>query len=147
MPSGGRRRTTWTKRTAPRTGGKKGAKRLPTTFKTTVENCFREIASRDPRLLPAAIERGLRAGPSTSFPFVRLAYEVIDGRRGAIPADRFVEFVNSVAGLFLSVVHDSETQRRFLEGVRQMAQTAVEVPLDVIDIHAAPERDPSQHGS
>jgi hypothetical protein len=135
VPKGGRKRTTWTKATRPKSPGRpKGAKdRVPRSFKGSIKAIFEEIASQDPELIYKAVEKGLKAPAPKSFQYLQLVTAYIDGKpTDAVPADQVRRIVRELAGLFLDVVPDPTLRRRFFEGARQL----IDAGRGVIDAQA-----------
>ncbi len=135
MPSGGRRRTTWTKATRPKSPGRKGAKdRVPRSFRGSIKAIFEEVASEDPKLIYDAVIRGLKAPAPKSFQYLQLVTAYIDGKpTDAVPVDQVRRVLQAVGFLFLDVVGDVALRRKFFEGLRRL------VDVDqgaIVDAHA-----------
>jgi hypothetical protein len=120
MPRGGRKRTTWTKKTRPKGGRKKGSKdRVPRSFKGSIKKIFEEIASEQPELIYQAVEKGLKAPAPKSFPYLQLVTAYIDGKpMEAVPIDEVRRLVRAIGALFLDLVDDEKLRRQFADRIR-----------------------------
>jgi hypothetical protein len=135
MPRGGRKRTTWTKKTRPKGGRKKGSKdKIPRSFKGSIKKIFEEVATEQPDLLYKAVVNGLRAPAPKSFPYLQLVTAYIDGKPMEVFSAADVrQFVRQTGALFVAVVIDPDLRRQFAAGMRQLVQLG---DGDVIDVDA-----------
>lgn len=140
MPKGGRKRTTWTKETRPKSPGRpKGSKdRISRTFKGSLKAVFEEIATKEPDLIYQAVIKGLKAPAPKSFQYLQLMTVYIDGRpTDAYPADEVKRAFREVALLFHEVVADVAHRRRFLAGLNQLIEIG---QGDAIDAQTVPTK-------
>lgn len=126
MPRGGRRRTTWTKTTRPKSKGRpKGSKdSVSRSFKGSIKQIFEDIATEDPELIYDAIVKGLKAPAPRSFSYLQLMTVYIDGRpREAVPIEQVRALVDGWRLLVQRLIIDEAMRREFAIGMRRLVTT------------------------
>lgn len=79
-----------------------------------------EYAEQHPDVLWQALDRGLRARPPKSFPYLNLAAHLIDTKDDLVPIAQVRDFVRAVVATVLSVMTDHDQRSRFVDSMRRI---------------------------
>jgi len=107
-------------------GRPKGSKdKIPRTFKASVALLFQELGEEDRERWKAAIQRSMRLGGRTAFPYFQMAAHYLDGK----PADRIqVEGTQPI-----QIIMPGAEAPKEPDGPRSGDETANGIEVDVPD--------------